>query len=1066
MNSCETKLLIMRKITFINALKPTLLVLMLFFGLTSWGQGSEDFEGPSNNLTGVYTTNSFTSNGITWNYGQARNEGTYPINDKGIILQNPSTSYLEATIPGGIKDFSFQYRKAFTGASARQVELWINDVLYEESAIFGNSNGADATVYTLSIYDADIDGAVTVKIKIKGETAASRQVTIDNISWTGFVAPPEDVPQIEGDEFVEGKVGVDFEGIVFTTDNVADYFTLEEGTLPDGLSFNTTTGLISGIPTEAGYFSFEITATNSFGTGDTFYFDMEIDLGDQEIEDFVNLVYYDSDSPFELPLLTNAGLPITYTIGDPSIATVSGNIVTILASGVTSITAYQEGDDNWYEYQYAVTLTILDSAVLNVVISQVYGGGGNTNAPYTHDFVELYNPANYSVSLDGTYYLQYASATGNFNSNSSNNVSLVDIVIPPKGYFLIQLASGGSNGVVLPTPDATGAANLSATAGKVAFTRGIISDGNGSNPINNSEYIIDLVGYGSAGKYEGSGAAPAGNNTTAIFREQGGEQDTDNNENDFVTGTPNPRNSTYGNAIWQSGAWTSVPDNSKNVIIRDELVIDGSTYKESFEAKRLFIDSGSVTIEDGYHIRVEGAIVSNNNNFTVKDGANLIQIDDDAVNTGNIKVEVTSNPFVRLEYTFWSSPIAGQGLQAFSPQTLANRIYSYNPTNDTYIQASGIFGKGVGYLFRAPNNWNDTTPTSYNGEFTGVPHNGVTSIPTPIALGGYYGVGNPYPSTIDADLFFDLNTEADVMYFWTNTNPPVEGTYEGVPNNYATYTLAGGASAAGGTSVPNGNIAVGQGFIVRTTGEDSIIFNNSLRSTNQGMFFKTMDTEKHRFWLNLSTDNTVLNQTMVAYMDGATEGFDAQIDGQMFGYYGSALYSVIADESADYVIQGRSLPFADSDAVALGFRAVQSGSYTVSLANFDGLFTDGQDIYLKDNVTATIHDLKDSAYTFVSEEGVFNNRFEVVYKTTGDLNVHNPELNNNIWVVYSQGNGFQIETQGFEMKEVMVYDMLGRKVYNSNAEGTSHTISDIVNGVLIVKVITTDNQTLTRKTAK
>src|SRR5690606_13616583 len=201
-------------------------------------------------------------------------------------------------------------------------------------------------------------------------------------------------------------------------------------------------------------------------------------------------------------------------------------------------------------------------------------------------------------------------------------------------------------------------------------------------------------------------------------------------------------------------------------------------------------------------------------------------------------------------------------------------------------------------------------------------------------------------------------------------------------------------------------------------------------------------------------------------MDGATEGVDAQIDGQMFGYYGSALYSIIADESIDYVIQGRSLPFADTDEVALGFRAVQSGSYTISLAYFDGLFTDGQDIYLKDNVTATIHDLKDSAYTFVSEEGEFNDRFEVVYKTTGDLNVHNPELNNNKWVVYSQGNGFQIETQGFEMKEVMVYDMLGRKVYNSNAEGTNHTISDIVNGVLIVKVITTDNQTLTRKTAK
>src|SRR5690554_4019837 len=100
----------------------------------------------------------------------------------------------------------------------------------------------------------------------------------------------------------------------------------------------------------------------------------------------------------------------------------------------------------------------------------------------------------------------------------------------------------------------------------------------------------------------------------------------------------------------------------------------------------------------------------------------------------------------------------------------------------------------------------------------------------------------------------------------------------------------------------------------------------------------------------------------------------------------------------------------------------------------------------------------------LSGEGTFDNRFEIVYKESGDLSTTNPNLNNN-WLVYTKDRKFQIETQGFEIKEVVVYDMLGRVVYQKQANGTSHTTSDFrANGVLVVKVITTDNQILTKKT--
>ncbi len=169
-----------------------------------------------------------------------------------------------------------------------------------------------------------------------------------------------------------------------------------------------------------------------------------------------------------------------------------------------------------------------------VVISQVYGGGGNSGAPYTHDFVELFNRGEITVDLNG-WSIQYASATG-----TSWSVTNLNGTIAPGQYYLIQLA-GGSVGSPLPTPDATGSSNLSATVGKVALI-----DNNtaltGSCPT--STGIIDFVGFGStANCYEGSGPTVAPSNTNAAIRIKKGCVDTDDNAADFVTGSPVPRNS-------------------------------------------------------------------------------------------------------------------------------------------------------------------------------------------------------------------------------------------------------------------------------------------------------------------------------------------------------------------------------------------------------------------------------------------------------------------------------------------------------------------------------------------
>src|SRR5690606_1408732 len=200
----------------------------------------------------------------------------------------------------------------------------------------------------------------------------------------------------------------------------------------------------------------------------------------------------------------------------------------------------------------------------------------------------------------------------------------------------------------------------------------------------------------------------------------------------------------------------------------------------------------------------------------------------------------------------------------------------------------------------------------------------------------------------------------------------------------------------------------------------------------------------------------------VSYNSASTNGLDFGIDSGVSNYSGSSLYSLIENTSESFAIQGRALPFEVADVVPLGFRATEAGNYSISLANFDGIFAEGQTIYLRDNFTQVEHNLQLGNYEFVSELGTFNSRFEVIY-TTESLGINNPSLENS-WIVYKDGNSFQIQTQGFEMKDVIVYDTLGRVVYQSKAEGTNHTIPQVgATQMLIVKVTTVENQILTKK---
>ena len=172
----------------------------------------------------------------------------------------------------------------------------------------------------------------------------------------------------------------------------------------------------------------------------------------------------------------------------------------------------------------------------HMVISQIYGGGGNANATYQNDYVELFNAGTAPFDLGG-WTIQYASATG-----TSWQVQPLGGVVQPGEYYLISLASGGAVGAPLPvTPNVSGSINMSGTNGKVALVNG--GDPLDGCPSTGADGVVDLVGYGTANCREGGTNAPAPSNTTAIFRKNSGYTDTNVNGADFQTGTPAPRRS-------------------------------------------------------------------------------------------------------------------------------------------------------------------------------------------------------------------------------------------------------------------------------------------------------------------------------------------------------------------------------------------------------------------------------------------------------------------------------------------------------------------------------------------
>ncbi|MET8414690.1 endonuclease/exonuclease/phosphatase family protein [Streptomyces sp. NPDC005134] len=173
------------------------------------------------------------------------------------------------------------------------------------------------------------------------------------------------------------------------------------------------------------------------------------------------------------------------------------------------------------------------------VISEVYGGGGNSGATLTRDFIELANAGSSAYDLSG-FSVQYL--PGSPSAGSLWQVSALTGSVASGGRYLVAQAAGTGGTVALPTPDATGTVAMSATSGTVALV-------SGTTPLTcktaadcaADTRIVDLVGYGSAVVREGSGPV-TGTSATASVARAASLADTDDNAADLSAGAPTPVN--------------------------------------------------------------------------------------------------------------------------------------------------------------------------------------------------------------------------------------------------------------------------------------------------------------------------------------------------------------------------------------------------------------------------------------------------------------------------------------------------------------------------------------------
>ncbi|MFV0223073.1 Ig domain-containing protein [Empedobacter falsenii] len=983
----------MKKIYF----KSSLLTLLL--SGFAFGQGTETFESQTT-LSNSYATGSFNgeTGGIVWNYTNARNEGTYPITNKGILFQ-ASGNTLETTISNGIGKLSFDVRKAFTGGSNnRKIEVLVDNVVVYTSPTFGTSQ-TDSTIYN---YEVEINKSEAAVITFRN---AGSQITLDNISWTGYEVTTNQ-PPIVSSKTITGTYGVLLtDGNITATNNPT--FWTQTGTLPLGITFDN--GVFSGTPEQAGTFTAQVAATNQYGTSDPATITFEIAKGNQTVSHtFANLSQNQGTTFSDLPTQTDQGLNIVYTSADNSIVSINGNSLSFDGIGSTTINATAVSNNNYNEFSTTFDVSVTDPNATYCFEETFDGLNGNNTS--TAGSNKAWNGNSNFPTVVTVYQAGNAIRLGSSNNKGGITSKVLDQIA---GNVIVSFDVKGWTAI-------EGSVNV--TLG--SETKNVVYTAKMADNFETQTVSFENVAAGSTLKLETSAKRA------------------------FIDNVKIQCSTAENSTTWDGTAWSNgTPDLTKEVILH-------ATPTESFSAKKLTIERDMI-IPAGITITVENEVVNQNDVtlFRFRHGAYLIQNNNSAVNVGPAMFDRSSTPIYRLENLMWSSPVINQNIFEISPKTLTNRFTRFNESTndwDANVTSTDTFQAGELIAFRAPNDYNnygEGDAQVFESSFSGQLFNGEVTIPVTKTSKGNNAVGNPYASPLSLDALIAANTTVGVnsVYVWTHSKPIVNGAYQG--SNWAIYNGIGWNDPA----MTSPNIDIAQGFIVKVANAGNLVLNNAMRTSANGpVYYKE---QKDRYWLSLSNNQGKINSSLIGYVNGSTNKFDQNFDAQPFDNNNEGLYSVFNNDL--FVIQGRG-DFNNEDSFDLTFNVKKAGTYQINLEKFEGVF-ENQNIYLVDKKLDKVFNLNElKSYSFDTKAGEINDRFSINYQ---NKTLSTNDLSKKGLVVYAQNKQITISSKE-SIKSIKLVDISGRQLQNiQNINIKNYVINLNVNPQVVVVVVENTNGT-------
>jgi hypothetical protein len=505
---------------------------------------------------------------------------------------------------------------------------------------------------------------------------------------------------------------------------------------------------------------------------------------------------------------------------------------------------------------------------------------------------------------------------------------------------------------------------------------------------------------------------------------------------------------------WSGSAWS--PAGAPT--LKDLVVISSPYNAGSFVCNSLVLDA-DVTLGANEHVEiVYGA--TGTGKIIMDSSASVVQR---AAGAAAPFVEITkiATAMTRWDYIYFGTPIAGDFFADFASargtgfSTPAfDLFFSYRSGftgTGTAWQATATTTAGRGLIARvaqAAPFVNGTTTADLSVVLDGVANNGditVTATNNPAQIYGgtsHVLLGNPYPSAIDGDEFLGANLDLDgVLYVWNSTSIYTgSGAY--YQADYLAYTKAGFTAPSGIATTFNGMIPSGQGFMAKirhdvaspnsTVRTASISFTNCMRVTdNNTMFYKTASQNavvKDRFKVNMTGDNGVFSQILVAYLPEATLGYDRSYDAGRNSVSSAQFYSIFEDDGRRLAINARP-PFFNTDVVPVGIakNGTSSETFTFAITDKEGIFnTANLPVYLRDKQLNTYHNLNNGAFSFTTTLTTINDRFELVY-TTGTLGTMDSLLP--VTTASIVDGTFTVASTDV-IKDIQVYDLAGRLLQN------------------------------------